>query len=155
MKTLSKVQMQKIKAFGLTVKDIVEVEKSTGWCYVQHTAGRDIRFRVHQERGKYELVIWLHSDPESLISMGIWADHGKEKLQGLFGKRLGAWCPDGMTSDGYASQGHNPECGHVGDWRTKIKARDFLKNFTMIRRMVGEIEAKLHETELYDVLKKL
>ena len=66
MKALTKAQDTKNKAFDLTVEGIGEVEKSTGWRYAQHSLGGDIRFCVHKERGKYELVIWLHSNPESL-----------------------------------------------------------------------------------------
>ena len=73
----------------------------------------------------------------------------------MFHKKLGTWCPRGMTLDGYTNQGHNPERGHVGDWRTKIKARDFMRNFGAIRVMVSEIETKLNDTGLYDVLNNL
>lgn len=155
MKTLTNAQEQKLKTFGLTVKDIVQIEKSTGWCYAQHTAGGDIRFLVQKVIGKYEFVIWLHSSPESSIAIGVWADHDKRKIQEQFHKKLGAWCPNGMTSDGYANKGRNPERGHVGDWRAQIVARDFLKNLNVIRRMVGDIEKKLKETGLYDVLNNL
>ena len=113
------------------------------------------KFGILKERGKYELVIWLHSNPESLLSIGIWVNHDKSKVQGQFHKKLGTWCPRGMTSDGYADQGHNPERGHVGDWRTQIKAKDFMRNFNKIRGMVAEIETKLNETGLYDVLNNL
>ena len=155
MKELNNAQRQKNKAFGLTVVDIARVEESTGWRYAQHTSGGDIRFYVQEARAKYEFVIWLHSNPESLVAMGIWVDHDKRKVQGLFHKKLGTWCPNGMTSNGYASKGRNPERGHIGDWRTKIKAKDFLKNFTTIRKLAGEIEAKLNETGLQEVLKNL
>ena len=155
MVALTKAQENKNKAFGLTVKDISKVEQSTGWRYAQHSLGGDIRFCVHKERGQYELVIWLHSDPESLISIGVWANHNKGKVQRMFHKKLGTWCPRGMTSDGYTNQGHNPERGHVGDWRTKIKARDFMRNFGAIRVMVSEIETKLNDTGLYDALNNL
>ena len=155
MKKLNNAQEQKLKTFGLTVKDIVKVEKSTGWCYAQHTAGGDIRFLVQKVIGKYEFAIWLHSSPESSIAIGVWADHDKRNIQEQFHKKLGAWCPNGMTSDGYASKGRNPERGHVGDWRTKIKAKDFLKNFTTIRKLVDAIGAKLNETCLQDVLREL
>ena len=155
MKTLSKAQEQKNKAVGLTVEDIAKVEKSTGWRHVQHTSGGDIRFLVQKQLGRYELVVWLHSRPESSIAIGVWADHDKRRVQGLFHKKLGTWCPDNMSSDGYAHKGHNPERGHVGDWRTRIMAKDFLKNFKMIKKMVDDIKSKLNETGLYDVLNNL
>ena len=155
MKTLSNEQEQNADAFGLTFESIAKVEKSTGWHYDQHTHGGDIRFYVQRVSGRYEFTVWLHSSPESLIAIGIWADHDKERMQGLFHKKLGTWCPQGMTSDGYFGKGRNPERGHVGDWRTKIKAKDFLKNFNTIRKLVDEIEAKLKETGLQDELRKL
>lgn len=155
MKALSKVQLQKIKAFGLTVEDMAKVEKTTGWRYDQHTAGRDIRFYVQSLKGSYEFTVWLHSNPDSEVAIGIWVDHDKRNAQELFHKKLGTWCPNGMASDGYASKGRNPERGHVGDWRTTIKAKDFVKNFNTIKKQVDEIETKLNETGLQDVLKNL
>lgn len=155
MKALTKAQEQKIKAFGLTAEDIAKVEKSTGWCYAQHTAGGDIRFLVQKVIGKYEFVIWLHSSPASSIAIGVWADHDKRNVQEQFHKKLGTWCPNGMTSDGYARKGRNPERGHVGDWRTTIKSKDFLKDFNTIRKLVDEIETKLKETGLQDELRNL
>ncbi len=147
--------MQKIKVFGLTIEDISKVEKSTGWCYAQHTRGGDIRFCVQKVNGKYELVIWLHSNPESLIAIGVWVDSDKGKMQKLFHRELGTWCPSGMTSDGYTHEGRNPYRGHVGDWNTDITAKSFMKNFDLIRKMVDEIETKLTKTGLSAVLNNL
>ena len=155
MKKLNHAQTQKIKAFGLTIEDISKVEKSTGWCYAQNTRGSDIRFRVQKVSGKYELVIWLHSAPESLISIGVWVDRDKGELQKLFNRKLGTWSPVGMTSDGYTNEGRNPGRGHVGDWNTDISARSFMKNFALIRKMVDEIETKLTKTGLSAVLNNL
>ena len=126
-----------------------------GWRYDQHTKGGDIRFYVQQSRGRYEYIIWLHSNPESEVTIGVWMKHDKVKVQRLFRGKLGTWSPSGMTSDGYTDPGRNPERGHVGDWRTKIKAKDFVKNFNTIKKQVDEIETKLNETGLQDVLKNL
>ena len=146
MKELNNNQVQGIERLGLNRKDIEEVEKTTGWSFLQHTRGDDVRFLVKRVRRKYELVIWLHR--RTHITIGVWVCHNKKKVQNQFQKKLGTWSPDGMRSVGYDDKGRNVECGHVGDWQTEIEARDFIRNIESIKRMVSEIENKLEETGL-------
>ena len=146
---LTDAQKGAIQAIGLSVEGIAKVEDATGWRFAQHTTnGSDIRFIVRKITGEYELVIWL----KKKITVGVYVTRDKRRWQEVFSKKLGAWSPDGMDTEGYAKKGNSEIRGHIGDWKTNFNANEFMKNLEAIKVMVQSITGKLDETGISENL---